>query len=60
MNETYTDANLAGVKKLVKAWGIEGAREFILKTLRVQRINGNARMIAVWESNVNALESLVK
>ena len=60
MNEPYTVANLAGVKKLVKAWGIEGARAFILKTLRVQRINGNARMIAVWESNVNALESLVK
>jgi hypothetical protein len=58
MNNNFNEKNLQIVKALVKTKGFENATQYIAETLRVQKINGNKNMIAVWESNMSALNSI--
>jgi hypothetical protein len=57
---TYTEANLALAIKLQNAWGYDGAKHYITKTILKQRMTGQATLIAAWEANLAALESIAR
>jgi hypothetical protein len=58
--KTYTEANVALAVKFMNAWGYDGAKHYITKTIIKQRMTGNEILINAWESNLDALEAIAK
>jgi hypothetical protein len=57
---TITEANITAVNKLIKAWGYDGAKHYIVKTLNTQRMTRQTTLIATWEANLAVINEISK